>query len=475
MSPIKAAAEIAGVGVSRSELLSPQRVNAWSLHEMLGSVPFGTAETSSDSNHCRNLDPQESVTLPLIDRFDTPDPTDPELPTPDPVYWTAELRDRASSNIADAHMATSIANSQGLQSESNCGKAPPGMDTHGEIFMEMEYPLDEQWARSPFHYFDEEIADIHPSTPSLELDCPMTQITSASIPSPSLISQLSKVVVLSSRISALVCPLSNIGFPNSGTPQIPGANAIVNLEDGINAWRSQSSTLPPPKTKETQLQGCLAKLRTNTTSASDSTMVHRYSSGERQQIPIQIRELGAEVNHDHESYLGTNQAQTRTQVEQLRGLVCIVCSEWMQRLLPSRELHIPCSSLSARTLFAKGIYTLKTWLCGKLERTFEEVFSFMHISFAAAFILHHEDESYCWDSFFQDALQLQHAVVAKEEKLLFLTAMDRWWWLPRQQSTYVSVLMFSGCYQNRISSHVPSAQKWFQLSDFLYSWITNHV
>lgn len=431
------AAEIAGGDVSRSELHSPQRVNACSLHEMFGSAPFGTPEKGSNSNDCRNSDPSKSEASPLIDRVDTSDPTDSELPTPDPVYWTAELRDRASSNIADAHMATSTTISQGLQCESSCGKPLPGMDTHGESFTEVEHSLDEQWASSPFHDFDEEIADIHPSTPSLELDCPMTQTASASIPSPSLISQLSKAVVLSSRISALGCPLSNVGFPNSGAPQLPGANAIVSLEDGINAWRSQSSTLPPPKTKETQLQGRLAKLRTNTTSASDSTMSHRYSSGERQQIPIQTQRLGAEANNDHKSYLGTNPAQTRTQVEQLRELVCIVSSEWMQRLLESRELYIRCSSLSARTLFAKGIYTLKIWLCGKLERTFEEVFSFMHISFAAAFILHHEDESYCWDSFFQDALQLQHALVAKEEKLLFLTAMDRWWWLPRQQSTYV--------------------------------------
>ena len=124
--------------MSRSELLSPQRVNAWILHEMFGSAPFGTAETGSDNNNnCRNLNPQKSVTSPLTDRFDISDPTDLELPTPDPVYWTAELRDRASSHIADAYMATSITISQGLQSNSSRGKAPPGKDTHGQSFTEL--------------------------------------------------------------------------------------------------------------------------------------------------------------------------------------------------------------------------------------------------------------------------------------------------------------------------------------------------
>ena len=118
----------------------------------------------------------------------------------------------------------------------------------------------------------------------------------------------------------------------------------------------------------------------------------------------------------------------------------------MERLFQTPELRIRCESLSARTLFAKGINTLKTWLCGKIESTFEEVFSFMHIAFAAAFILHHEDESYCWEAFFEDALQLLHALVDKEGKLLFLTAMDCWWWLRDQQGTLFRSSICVKCY-----------------------------
>lgn len=441
------AAEITDGDVSRSELPSRQRVNVRSLHEMFGSTPFDTSKAGSDSIDDRKLGLQALVTPPLIDMFDTSVPTDLELPTVDPVYWTAELRDRASFNIADAHTVTSFMTSQDLQADSVYGKNHPNADTLGESFTKFSHFLDADadCASNPFHNLHEGIANICPSMPSPGLDFPVPQTASPSTPSPSLISQLSSAVSLSSRTSTLISPTSNLGSQDSRTRQVPAVSAVANLEDGINAWRSQSSTLPPPNLEETQSQARLAKLRANTIPASDSTGYHRYSSSERQQIPIQTQKLGTEADYDHGPHLGANPAQIRTQVEDLLGLVRIVNNEWMQRLLPSPELHIRCSSLSARTLLAKGIYTLKNWLCGKLESNFEEVFSFMHVAFAAAFILHHKDESHCWDAFFQDALQLQHAMVDREGKLMFVTAMDRWWWLPGQQSTSISILLSLDC------------------------------
>lgn len=443
------AAEITGGDVSRSELPSPQRVNVRSLHEMLGSTPFDTSEAGSDSIDDRELGLQALVTPPLIDMFDASVPIDLELPTLDPVYWTAELRDRASFNIADAHTVTSFTTSQDLQADNVYGQNHPSADTLGESFTKFSHFLDADadadCASSPFHNLHEGIANIYPSMPSLGLDFPVPQTASPSTPSPSLISQLSSAVSLSSRTSTLISPTSNLDSQDSRTRQVPAVNAVAILEDGINAWRSQSSTLPPPNFEETQSQARLAKLRANTIPASDSTGYHRYSSSERQPIPIQTQNLGTEVDYDHGPHLGANRAQIRTQVEELLGLVSIVNNEWMQRLLPSPELHIRCSSLSARTLLAKGIYTLKNWLCGKLESNFEEVFSFMHIAFAAAFILHHKDESHCWDAFIQDALQLQHAMVDRDGKLMFVTAIDRWWWLPGQHSTSISILLSLDC------------------------------
>lgn len=424
------AAEVAG-DVSRSELSSPQRVNLLSLQEMSGSTSFDTAEAGNNSIDYNKLDPQAFVTPPLIDLFVTSASTNLELPSVDPVYWTAELRDRTSFNIDNAHTATSFTTSQDQQADSGYGISIPGADTLEKSFNRFSHLLDEQGTPSLLDDYHEQISDIHPSMPSLRSDFPVPQTTSPSTPSPSLISQLSSALSLSSRISALISPMSNVGSPTPQVRQVPGVSGIAILEDDINAWRSRLSRLPPPTTLKSQLQTGLVKL--NTILASDSSRYHWLSSSERRQIPFQIGTLGTEANHDHEPHLGGNPAGMRTQVEDLRELVCIVNNEWMQRLLPSPELYARCSSLSTRMLFAKGINTLKTWLCGKLERTFEEVFSFMHIAFAAAFILHHEDESYDWNAFYQDALQLQHALVNREGDILFLTAMDRWWWLPGLQ------------------------------------------
>lgn len=426
------ATEIAGSDMFRPEHPSLQRVNVRSLYEMFVSTPFDRTEAGSDSIDYRGLDPQAFVTPPLVDFSNASVPTNLELPTVDPVYWTAELRDRASCNIADAPTATSSTTSRVLQAESSWCNTPGRTDTPGESFIKSSDPFDEQWFISPFHDSYEDFANVYPSTPSLGLHSPVPQTASPSTPTLDLISQLSSAVTPSSRASALISPMSKDGSPTSRTQEEPGVSGIKSSEDCINVWGSQSSTLPPPKPKEMGLQGHPAKPSADTTSASDSTDHQWYSSRERRQIPLQIENLGGGVQ-DHRPHL-------RAQVEELQGLVRIVNNEWMQRLLPSSELHLRCSSLSARTLFAKGIRTLQAWLCGNHERTFEEVFSFMHIAFAAAYILHHEDESYCWDAFFQDALQLRHALVDREGELLFLLAMDRAWGLPNQQSTYVPVL-----------------------------------
>ena len=435
---LSGAAEIAGGDVSRPELPSPQRINVRSLHEMFGPSQFDTAEAGSDCIDFKKLDPEAFVTPPLIDSFGASVPTDLELPTVDPVYCTTELRDRASLNLVNAHTTTlPTTTSQGLQADNTCGNPPPGADTLGKNFSTSSNLDAKQWTHDPFHNFYEELAGNHTSTPSLGFECPVPQTFSPSTPSPSLISKLSSPVSLSSGVSALTSPISNISFPISRTQQVSDVNTTTNVEDGINAWRPQSSTIPPPRPKETQSQDGLTNPGANTTSASNLNDYQWNSGSECRQVALETQNLVAEAEHHQGPRSDTRSPQIRIQVEELQRLVRIVKNEWLQRLVPSRELRVRYSSLSARTLFVKGIETLKTWLCGKLERTFEEVISFMHIAFAAAFILHHDDKLYDWDAFFEEALQLQHALVDKKETLLFLTAMDRWWWLSVEQSTYM--------------------------------------
>lgn len=424
------AAEIPGGDVSRAELPS---FNRRSVPGMSDSTPFGTAEVGSDSIDCGKLGLRTLVIPPLIV------PIDPELPTVDPVYWTAELRDRASSIIANGHIPPSSRVSQVPQPDSNYDKTYPGADSVEENFTKYSHLLDERWTRSSSKYFCGLNVDSHPSTPSPRLQFPIPQTASPSTPRTSLISPMSNAASLINHAAVTISPMSNVGSPTSPTRRVPSVGATASLEDGINVWRLQSSMLSSLDPKDTHSQGCLLRPTGNTTSFNDSIRYHWYSNNERRRTPIQTRNFGVKANHDYGPHLGANPIKSRTQVNELQALVHVVNNEWMQGLLPSSDLYMRCSSLSPRTLFAKGIETLKTWLCNKLERTFEEVFSFMHIAFAAAFILHHEDKSYCWDAFFQDTLQLQHALVDREGKCLFLTAVERWWWPPGKHSTYNSV------------------------------------
>ena len=121
---------------------------------------------------------------------------------------------------------------------------------------------------------------------------------------------------------------------------------------------------------------------------------------------------------------------TQIQVEELRDLVRIVNSEWMQRISSATDLYTRCSALSAQGLFDNGARSLQSLFCAKIPRNFEDVFALMHVAFAAAYVLHREHDSYDWNDFFQDALQFHLALSSKSDRDSFLEVMDRWWLPP---------------------------------------------
>ena len=118
---------------------------------------------------------------------------------------------------------------------------------------------------------------------------------------------------------------------------------------------------------------------------------------------------------------------TRTQVQELRDLVKVVNNEWMQRLTFAPDLHRRCATISPRKLFAEGLQSLKQCLCDNVPRDFVEVFALMHVAFAAAYILHRDDGSYCWSTFFQDALDWKLSLSGQDDQAAFLVVMDLWW------------------------------------------------
>ena len=395
--------------MSRLELLLTQRDSKRSLH----GIPNTTIEECSNSLDCQSPF-WESPMTPMFRQIDNSVRNDLGLPTVDP------------GNIPDAQTAW-----YNLQADSSHGSIRQGADILGKDSTRSFHLLDEILGCKLFDDCFEEHGDSQSSTPYLVHDHPAPQTAAPGTLSPSLISPLSSAQLLGGRASALTSPMPNVGPLIPRTQQVQGIDAIANVEESIDARRSYRSTLPPLTPKEKHLKGRPAKLRVNTLPASDPAGHRWYSSWEREQIPIQIGSLGAKANHGRGPHLGGSPPQIRLQVQELRRGVQIVNDKWLRRLVSNPQ----CSTSSAHTLFTKGIVTLKAFFCGKIERTFEEVFAFMHIALAAAFILHHDDQSYCWKAFFQDARQLQHALIDREDKLLFLTAMECWGGLAGQQGT----------------------------------------
>ena len=114
----------------------------------------------------------------------------------------------------------------------------------------------------------------------------------------------------------------------------------------------------------------------------------------------------------------------QTLVEQLYALFSAVNSDWMQKLKSDPELELRCNVLPPGALFKKGICTLRDCVLGRVIQSFEDLFSLLHLAIAAAFLLRYQHSLYCWDTFFNDALQRRHVLLKDEDQTLFLKAMD---------------------------------------------------
>lgn len=122
------------------------------------------------------------------------------------------------------------------------------------------------------------------------------------------------------------------------------------------------------------------------------------------------------------------------QIEELLESICVVNDDRMQRLEPAPELLLRCHGQPPQALFRKAFLTLREVLCARFPQTFEDVFAFIRVAFAIAFLLHCQNNLYDLDAFYEDALQWQHVLSDQEEKRLFLKAMHCWYYLPECQS-----------------------------------------
>lgn len=156
-------------------------------------------------------------------------------------------------------------------------------------------------------------------------------------------------------------------------------------------------------------------------------------------IPHMITEMGPSgaedktSEYDMSSYASLHDAFSSDEepammqplIEELRELVFIVNTEWLRRLAPYEDLSVLCSSFSVRDLFEVGIKALKECFDGVIVTSFIDVFALMHVACAYAYMLHRDDESYCWDNLLDDMLVWQYAIVNESEVLLFVEVMNK--------------------------------------------------
>lgn len=117
---------------------------------------------------------------------------------------------------------------------------------------------------------------------------------------------------------------------------------------------------------------------------------------------------------------------TQSLVEDLRSFLRFLSGYWMTQLRSALGNRVPLM-YTADLLFETGHRTLKQIYEGVLPRTFDEVFSMMHVVFASAWILHNNDASYPWDNLFHHMARWHRAIVDNVEKDLFLAVVNVLW------------------------------------------------
>ena len=137
---------------------------------------------------------------------------------------------------------------------------------------------------------------------------------------------------------------------------------------------------------------------------------------------------------DHEPLLVSSVPSKQEQVEELRKLFCVLNQEWMRTMTLSTEIQLQCHPLN---LFERAVRTLRQFICGIFAQTFEDIFAVVHLAFAAALVLHWQQDFYPWKALYDDALEWQHAISSDEDKILFLDAMNHWW---RSELEYTPLL-----------------------------------
>lgn len=147
---------------------------------------------------------------------------------------------------------------------------------------------------------------------------------------------------------------------------------------------------------------------------------------------------------DHSIPFNERLPPTQNYIQDLCDFVAVVNNEWMERLGSAPDLFRQCSKLTIDEILTSGIHTLCQFFAGVLDNCFKDVFSLIQVACAFGYMLNKDDDSYCWDAFFQDMLQWQYAIASDNDRNLFLMVMDQLSCQQRSSITFSRGAGFSG-------------------------------
>ena len=128
----------------------------------------------------------------------------------------------------------------------------------------------------------------------------------------------------------------------------------------------------------------------------------------------------------HESRVASTQAH----VESLYQLVCMFNDRWRGYLDEWPDLYDLSAGLNTPSPFDDGLQGLQLCLEGRLPTTLRDVFSFVHLGYACAYMCHCDNTSYAWDVFYQNVLQWGEAISDKQDRYRFSKIAELLWLAP---------------------------------------------
>lgn len=115
------------------------------------------------------------------------------------------------------------------------------------------------------------------------------------------------------------------------------------------------------------------------------------------------------------------------QIRDLRQLVCGLHDHWLQEMRSTQELPYIKSTICGLNPFEAGIRSLQHCFLGSPPNSLEGVLSLMHFAFASASILHQDPLAKSWHDLFDDVLEWQSKIEAREDRCLYVKIVSLLW------------------------------------------------